>query len=325
MTDESWHWQEPETAWRGIGIYHVTLVVSSREPLLGNLIIPDNDPKQARVDLKPLGEKIKACVRMIPELHPEIQIIGIRLMPDHVHFILYVRRSMPDSIKNVVRGFWQGAKKQGRLYTLSITPNIIRDNEQRLDPIFSEYPFIRPMSRRGQLDAMMQYIKLNPQRLATKRLKPEFFYVQNNVVINGRVYSSVGNMRILLEEQRATVHVHRTMVEEAEHGDDKRLRDYMNGCVLAARKGAVMVSPFISPFEKEVLSFLIYEQRPVIYIADNGFGQYYKPSSALFDAVDAGHMLILSPWPYDPLQKHVSRAKCIEMNKIAEEIANVVS
>lgn len=325
MTDESWHWQEPETAWRGIGIYHVTLVVSSREPLLGSLIIPDNDPKQARVDLKPLGEKVKACVRMIPELHPEIQIIGIRLMPDHVHFILYVRRSMPDSIKNVVRGFWQGAKKQGRLYTLSINPNSIRDNEQRLDPIFSDYPFIRPMSRRGQLDAMMQYIKLNPQRLATKRLKPEYFYVQDNVEINGRIYSTVGNMRILLEEHYATVHVRRTMVEEAEHGYPQRLRDYIESCKEQARQGAVMVSPFISPYEKEVLAFLIQEQRPVIYIADNGFGQYYKPSSALFDALDAGKMLILSPWTYDPAQKHVSRTKCVEMNKIAEEIANVVN
>lgn len=325
MTDESWHWQEPETAWRGIGIYHITLVVSSRDPLLGTLIIPDNDPKQARVDLKPLGEKVKACVRMIPELHPEIQIIGIRLMPDHVHFILYVRRSMPDSIKNVVRGFWQGAKKQGRLYTLSINPNTIRDNEQRLDPIFSDYPFIRPMSRRGQLDAMMQYIKLNPQRLATKRLRPEYFYVQDNVIINGRVYSSVGNMRILLEEKRATVHIRRTMIEEAEHGYPQRLRDYIESCKEQARQGVVMVSPFISPYEKEVLDFLIQNQCLVIYIADNGFGQYYKPSSALFDAVDAGKMLILSPWPYDPTQKHVSRTKCVEMNKIAEEIANVVS
>lgn len=232
MEDDSWHWQEPESAWRGVGIYHVTLVVSSREPLLGELIIHNNDPRQARVDLTPLGEKIKACVRMIPELHPEIQIIGIRLMPDHVHFILYVRHSMPDSIKIVVRGFWQGAKKQGRLHSLSINPNSIRDNKQRLNPIFSDFPFIRPMSRRGQLDAMMQYIKLNPQRLATKRLKPEYFYVQDNVEINGRIFRAIGNMRILMEANRANVHVRHTMVDEAEHGDTQRLCDYINTCSL---------------------------------------------------------------------------------------------
>ena len=326
MTDESWHWQEPETAWRGIGIYHITLVVSSRDPLLGTLIIPDNDPKQARVDLKPLGEKVKACVRMIPELHPEIQIIGIRLMPDHVHFILYVRRSMPDSIKNVVRGFWQGAKKQGRLYTLSINPNTIRDNEQRLDPIFSDYPFIRPMSRRGQLDAMMQYIKLNPQRLATKRLKPGYFYVQENVEIGDRIYCAVGNIQLLHAEKYAPVHVRSVWVKDAEqNGNVQPLKDYKNGCVLAARDGTVMVSPYISEHEKAVLDVLLKEKHPIIYIADNGFGRYFKPSDALFDAVAEGRLLMLSPWSYDPSKKRASREECVAMNAMAENICDSLS
>lgn len=320
---DTWHWQEPETAWKGVGIYHVTLTVPSRQPLLGDLIIPNNDPRQAYVDLLPLGEKIKTCVRLIPEYHPEIQIIGIRMMPDHVHFILYVRQSMPVSIKNVVRGFWQGVRKEGRHYTLSISPNSIRDNEQRLSPIFTEIPFIRPLSRHGQLDAMMQYIKLNPKRLATKRLKPEYFYVQDNVDINGRIYSAVGNMRILMEARRTPVHVRHTMLDEAEHGDDKRLRDYMNSCVIAARQGSVMVSPFIHEKEREILDFLILEHHPVIYLANNGFRDYYKPSARLFDAVDAGNMLILSPWQYDPSKKHVSRTDCIALNDITEEICHI--
>ena len=43
---DTWHWQEPGTAWKGVGIYHVTLTIPSREPLLGSLVIPDNDPKR---------------------------------------------------------------------------------------------------------------------------------------------------------------------------------------------------------------------------------------------------------------------------------------
>jgi hypothetical protein len=116
------------------------------------------------------------------------------------------------------------------------------------------------------------------------------------------------------------VHVRRTMVEEAEHGDNTRLRDYMNGCVIAARNGAVMVSPFISPKEKEVMDVLLKEDLPFIYIADNGFRDYYKPQDSLFDAVARKKVLILSPWNYDPQKKHVSRAECVEMNKMAEEI-----
>ena len=107
-----------------------------------------------------------------------------------------------------------------------------------------------------------------------------------------------------------------------EYGDDKALRDYKNGCVLAARQGTVMVSPFISEHERAVLDVLLKEKHPIIYIADNGFGQYFKPSDALFDAVADGRLLILSPWTYDSRKKHVTRAECVEMNKMAEEIAS---
>ena len=134
------------------------------------------------------------------------------------------------------------------------------------------------------------------------------------------MYSGVGNAELLQREKYMPVHVRWTMVDEAEHGDNKRLRDYMNGCVLAARKGTVMVSPFISKQEQAVMEVLLKEGLPFIYIADNGFRDYYKPQDSLFDAVARKQVLILSPWEYDPDKKHVSRAECVEMNKMAEEI-----
>ena len=322
MEHEQWHWQQPGETWKGVGIYHVTLTIPSRAPLLGQLVIPEDDPKKARVDLSDLGLRVKTCVDEIPTLHPEVRVIQLRMMPDHVHVILYVTRSMKVGIKTVVRGLWQGAKRVGRDSTTSIGSNIIRDNK-RCFPIFTEMPFIRPMSRRGQLQTMIRYVQMNPQRLATKRLKPGFFRVQDNINIAGRTYSGVGNAELLQAEHYAPVHVRRTMVEAAEHGDDKSLRDYMNSCVLAARKGTVMVSPFISPQEQAVMAVLLKENLPFIYLADNGFRDYYKPQDNLFDAVAAGRALILSPWDYDPTKRHVSRAECVEMNNMAEEICNV--
>lgn len=321
MTDDKWHWQEYGSAWHGIGIYHITMVVATREPVLGTLVYPNDNPIDAKVELTPFGEQIKTCVYSIPLHHPEIQIIGLRMMPDHVHFILHVTRTMPVSIKTAIRGFWQGAKALGRAYSLSVAPNVIRDNQQCPHPVFSEKPFIRPLSRRGQLDTMMQYIKMNPQRLATKRLKPGFFRVQHDVEINGHCFDAVGNLGILLEELRGTVHVRRTMVEAAEHGDHQPLCDYVDGCMLAARKGTVMVSPFISPQEKSILALLLQERLPVIYLAINGFGEYYKPSSSLFDACAEGRLLILSPWLHDPGKKHITRSECVALNDIAYAIA----
>jgi hypothetical protein len=318
MEKGNWHWQKSGTAWKGVGIYHVTMTVTSREPLLGKLVIPNNDPKQARVERTELGEEIVHTIFHIQDIHPEVRVLQFCIMPDHIHVILYVTRAMNAGIKTVVRGWWQGAKK---VAALSDDPNSIRDNQQSLSPIFTDIPFIRPMSRRGQLDIMMQYIKMNPQRLATKRLMPEYFRVQEGIEIAGRIYCGVGNAELLQRARYMPVHVRRTMVDEAEHGDNKRLRDYMNGCVLAARQGMVMVSPFISKQEQAVMEVLLKEGLPFIYIADNGFRDYYKPQDSLFDVVARKQVLMLSPWDYDPHKKHVSRAECVEMNKIAEEIA----
>ena len=105
---------------------------------------------------------------------------------------------------------------------------------------------------------------------------------------------------------------------------NQRLRDYKNRCVLAARNGSVMVSPFISEHERAVLEVLLKEKHPIIYIADNGFGQYFKPSDGLFDAVAEGRLFILSPWPFDLKKKQVTRAECVAMNQMAEEICSII-
>lgn len=323
-----WHWQESGKAWKGVGIYHVTLTVPSREPLLGQLVIPANDPKLAHIQRTELGNALVEKLLNHPTYYPDVQIVQYCLMPDHLHVILYVKRPMEKTFNTVVRSLWQAAKKLGRTYS---TPSINPESDSGLTngednaypfPVFTERPFIRPLSRSGQLQTMIRYVQMNPQRLATKRLMPAFFRVQDGIEIAGRTYSGVGNAELLQRARYMPVHVRRTMVEEAEHGDDSRLRDYMNACVLAARKGTVMVSPFISEKEKAVMEVLLKEGHPFICIADNGFRDYYKPSAVLFDAVAAGQVLILSPWDYDPHKIHVSRAECVAMNRMAEEICS---
>ena len=321
MPSDTFQWQDRGTAWKGVGIYHVTLTIPSREPLLGELVIPDNDPSKAEVKRTPLGEKLIDCLMHLYEHYPEVRILQFCLMPDHLHVIWHVRQTMLRGIMSVARGFWQVAKKLGRAYTSSLAPNIIRD-KKRSQEIFSEMPFVRPLVHQGQLHSMIRYVQLNPQRLATKKLHPGFFYVQENVEIADRIYSAVGNIALLQSEKYSPVHVRSMWVKDAEqHGYDQPLRDYKNSCVLAAREGIVMVSPFISEHEKAVLDVLLKERHPIIYLADNGFGQYFKPSDGLFDAVADGRLLILSPWTYDPKKKGVTRAECIALNAMAEEIS----
>ena len=98
----------------------------------------------------------------------------------------------------------------------------------------------------------------------------------------------------------------------------------MNSRVLLARKGVVMVSPFISPQEKQIMQVLLREQHLLVCLTDNGFRDYYKPADTLFDACAAGRLLILSPWPYDEKKRHISRADCMALNAMAEEICGTM-
>jgi hypothetical protein len=347
--EHTWHWQEPGTAWKGICIYHLTLTIPTRKPLLGTLHIPNNDPKKATVQRTNMGEQLVEMFVHLPYYYPELRILQFCLMPDHMHAIIYVTQPMKKSFNMVARSILQGAKKIGRAYSLSISPElnsglineglkqglingngmVQRDASKGEelyygDPIFTEMPFIRPLSRRGQMHSMINYVRNNPQRLATKRLMPGFFRVQEGIEIAGRTYSGVGNVHLLQSKHFAPVHVRNMWVRDAEqHGNTKPLRDYMNACVLSARKGITMVSPFISPKEREVMRVLLQEKHPFIVLSDNGFRDYYKPSDVLFDAVADGRVLILSPWEYDPNKRHISREDCVALNGMAEEISKV--
>ena len=119
----TWHWQEPGTAWKGIGIYHITLTIPTREPLLGTLLIPNNDPKQATIQRTELGDQLVECLLSVPKYHPNIRVVSFCLMPDHLHTIWHVVRPMESGIGSVVRGFWQATKKIGRNYSMLIAPN----------------------------------------------------------------------------------------------------------------------------------------------------------------------------------------------------------
>ena len=360
-----WRWQEPGTAWRGVGVYHVTLTVPSREPLFGRLVIPDGVPSKARIERTALGNAVVDELYVMCRHYPAIRILQFCLMPDHLHAVIHVTQVMNTSIRSVVRGYWQGVKKLGRAYTLAVSAELNsatthegnvatthegnvatthegnvatthegnaattgEGNAEATDegtqgypfPIFTERPFIRPLSRRGQLNTMIRYVQMNPQRLATKRLKPGYFRVQKDIEIGERKYDGVGNVAILMGEGFDTVHVRSWMVKAAENGEDKQLRDYMNSRVLLARKGAVMVSPFISPQEKRVMQVLLQEKLPFILLTDNGFRDYYKPSDGLFDACAAGRLLILSPWAYEDGKRHISRSECVALNGMAVEI-----
>ena len=308
--------------YHGRCIYMVTLCTEGRKPILGTL--EGDSPESAFIRPTLLGEKVLQCWKDIPALQRQfaakkserigktcrrnISLIGHQLMPDHFHGIIFVREEMDISVGDVVRGFMVGCTKAYN--TLLQKPN----DGKPLKPLWEKGYHDRILWHAGQLQNMINYVKDNPRRLMVKRMYSDCFAVMHNVKYGERMFSTVGNLH-LLDDNLTAVHVRSTWSEEEK-------RNYMNRCIMAARQGAALIGPFISPWEKMVLEVALKEGLPVILLVPHAFTNYYKPPGTLFDACSRGNLLLLSAVaPEAPPSRKISREECVRLNTLAGELA----
>ena len=166
----------------------------------------------------------------------------------------------------------------------------------------------------GQLKGWKKYLDDNPRRLMVKRLNPELFTVMQNKVVAGRRCQMVGNCFLLDIPDKMAVIVHRRYSE----GDLARLRKEWLAC---GERGGVLVSAAISIKEKEVLREAMNRGYRIVLLRENGFPRLYKPCGESFDACSEGLLLQISPWEYHMEKKTITREECLELNEIAERIA----
>ena len=165
-------WKRHKDIFKGEGIYHLTFVVHDRAPILGELV---QDTSGARVKLSPIGYDISQNIQQLPSFFPAIKVCAKLLMPDHIHVVLWVQKEHPYTIKEVARSMRQGWHKiilahfASPSALVSINPQIKSagdyQNEKPSLPYRFEPPYIRTLSRKGQLDAMIKYVKANAEHV----------------------------------------------------------------------------------------------------------------------------------------------------------------
>lgn len=377
-------------------IYHITLVCSERKKLLGRVVGDSVD--EARCELTPLGVEVAKAIQGIPGCAAvrgdDVQVLAAVCMPEHVHFVLYVRERMKDKVGVVIRGFKQGCNKAlkrwlemseakygnggenggvvGELEKFE-TPNGKTNEERvagemrgvraedgrdakdakdggrygdvggwgpfspsRIDAflrqlmllssarIKSQHALFEPdfdetrLRRKGQLRAMIDYVHNNPVHRWQKQRNPGWLVPIRGIMIAGRRYDAIGNVN-LLGLSRWQVHVRRAW-------DDDARRRYMNECVVKARNGSALVSPFISQHEAAVRDFCLSEGHSVIVLVDNGFAEYAQCPGGLYDYCVNGQVLVLaaSELGHEDRKGAISREECVWLNGLAEEICGEV-
>ena len=336
------HRRCPSRNYSARGIYLITLCTEHRRPLLGELC--GDNATQAHIRPSDLGRAILRCWYDIPTLQKksaaqkslrigkecrrEIQLITSQLMPDHFHGIIFIKEDMDISLGQVICGFMTGCTQAYHemikaAYTLPTRQDISGVGvsaymptkfHPTLPPLWEKGYHDRPLWGEGQLQHMIDYVLDNPRRLWMRRHSAQLFRLHRGVRIGGRVFDAKGELALLQRPMHA-VHVRRRF-SEAER------RAYMNGCIISARQGKVLVGAFISEWEQQVRSVALAEGHQVIQLTTDVLTECYKPSGALFDACSHGQLLLLSQQEGEcGFSRRITREECTTLNSLAEEMA----
>lgn len=330
------------------GIYMITMATEGRLPLFGTLkgdplVTNGNDKPQ--IVLSPLGEQVKACWFDIPSYYPEVSVIKLCIMPDHIHGVLFVKENMPHHLGTIINGFKSGTRKAARelgiitatlspspqpsptvkyteASTLSVPSVLYTEASPQSTPPQSHHALgvlwepgynDRILLQEGQLQRMLDYLDDNPRRLLLKQAHSQYFKPLGKLTIAGLEMEAMGNTALLNNPVKLQVQCSRHLYNNE---IEQRKQYFLN----AAKQGAVIVSPCISPGEKQIATAILEAQLPLIVLLLKGFPPFFKPQPRYLMACAEGRLLMLSPYPWQNEKIENMRQRCLHLNDIAAEI-----
>lgn len=301
-------------------MYMITMVTEGRRPLFGQVMgrseAVETSPEAPHVELSPLGAAVAEIWQSISSHHPEVKVVALQMMPDHLHAILFVKERMEKPLGKVLLGVKQACNKAFREVMPVEFVTVAQQHAQRCREnglLFAKGFNDQILLRDGQLERWLTYLKDNPRRLLMKRENPDLFRVQRGLAFAGLSFSAIGNRFLLEKPLKIQVQCSRSISESD-------LQVKMNECLRAARQGAVLVSPAISKGEKAIMRAAFEEGLPLIYLQENGFTDLAKPGGKRMDACAKGQLLILAPWEHHNEKIVIKRGQCLELNAMARVI-----
>ena len=273
-------------------------------------------------------------------LYPQVKIIESQLMPEHMHFVIFVREPLNKPLSALIRGFKAGATRRWR--------SAVAAHSCAAIPAWAEGFNDAILFRDGQLRAMIDYVRDNPRRLAEKRANPALFsrVAQLELPLDGgRItgrFEALGNRHLLsrplVQVQCSRRHFAYRRIAKPGGGFkiakdasgepiiERISREYeerLESALAAAEHGAVVLSPCISDGEKQIAREALKRKIPLVALRNMGFSKCEKPTGRHFEACAQGRLLLLAPeaWPYSTVAKAMTRFDATALNRIAQWLA----
>lgn len=280
-------------------IYMVTI---NKNPLIKDFGLLEGDyrilagqPGSVFISSSEIGSAIKEVLRNFHHIEPNIKILQYAIMPDHLHILLFVEYPTEEILGRIIAKFKVAVNKAAGI-----------------DDVFAKGFNDQILKNSRSLDTLYKYIRDNPRSLAVRRAHPEFFRRVNELKIGGQTYQAYGNFQLLDNPFKEQVIVHRADTPETRR-HNRELWLY------TAANGGVLVSPFISPYEKAIRAEAEEVGGRIILIINHSLDPRYKPIGHDFDLCKSGRLLIISA----NLDDNLNRSTCLTMNTLAEEICSI--
>lgn len=273
-------------------MYMVTVNKAMGAPAFGRLC-------GGAIALSSCGEIIEAEIKATPTYNPQLRILEMVVMPDHLHFLVFVTEPTKKHLGDIVKAIKSAATSKIRKHTGQPDLTVFEDG-------FHD----RIIMHAGQRESVANYIRQNPHRLAIRKVHPDFFRRINTLNVGGKNYQAYGNIHLLDNPFREQVVVHRA---DSEHTKARKHERWL----YAAANAGVLVSPFISPAEKAIQAQACDEGGRFVLIVPEPFPEKYKPTGKNFALCEEGRLLIVSAGIDE---KTLSRSSCLKMNTLAAEL-----
>ncbi|MBO4826727.1 MAG: hypothetical protein J5506_05785 [Prevotella sp.] len=338
-------------------IYMVTMVTEGRLPLFGTVVghadAPQDSSDAPRMQLSELGRRVEREWWGISDYYPQVEMIALQMMPDHLHGIIFVKEKMEKDLSRIIRGFKTGCNRAYRelfpsaaavsaapsapsstsaapsvpsvppVPSVPSVPSVVTQSQQTRPRPKQSHPSRgllfalgyndKLLLRQGQLQRWLDYLHDNPRRLLMKREHPDLFRVQRGLTVGTQQFSAIGNRFLLSRPVRLQVQCSRRLT-------DKEIAERQAWWLSQARQGAVLVSPSISKGEKQVMRAAFDEGLPLIILQENGFTDLAKPGGKRMEACQRGQLLLLAPWEHHNERLTIRRDQCLSLNDMARMI-----
>ena len=341
--------------------YMVTMAVEGRRPLLGSVIgqceAPADSVEAPRLQPTPLGEAVREAWWAISSFYPQVAVVALQLMPDHLHGILYFREATEGlQLGDVIRGFKAGCNRAYRAWEASVATMSQRTREGRLlsgGGLASGGLASGGLASGGGGLASGGGVLPSPCAATVSQRKRGLLWEKgyNDRILHNyhtlarwKAYLQDNPRRLLVKREHPDFfrvqrnvqyagmtfsaignrflldHPQKVQVQCSRRITDEALAALTSQMLATGAAGAVFVSPCISKGEKTIMRAVFDAGYPVVFLQENGFTDLAKPGGCRFDACARGQMLILAPWEHHNERLAITRDKCMMLNNMARRI-----